>query len=121
MTTLTVAETNELRTQSIEGSVNESSAQKISRYLGNGPASGTGKIPEAELNRDFIEFTYTRSIEAARQTNGVVEWSDDLTSQSWSHAGVQEQILGVEGDLESVRALVPKGAHGRRFVRLRVD
>jgi len=48
-----------------------------------------------------------------------VEWSDDLTT--WSSAGVVETLLSDDGTTRQVKATMPAGSIGRRFVRLRVQ
>jgi hypothetical protein len=51
----------------------------------------------------------------------VVEWSDTLAANSWSSAGVTEVVIGNSGTLQTVKATVPSGGNGERFVRLRVS
>ena len=48
-----------------------------------------------------------------------VEWTDTLGS-AWSSAGVTQQILSDDGVTRTIRALLPKGTAGQRFVRLKV-
>lgn len=49
-----------------------------------------------------------------------VEWSDTLTSETWSHNGVSEADVD-QGDTHLVTATLPAGAGPARFVRLRVE
>jgi uncharacterized delta-60 repeat protein len=73
-------------------------------------------------NGAFIKFTYTRS-KAAVNAGAVftVEWSDTLPGPDpWSAAGVVEEVLSDDGALQQVKATIPAGSNGRRFVHLRV-
>jgi hypothetical protein len=47
-----------------------------------------------------------------------VEWSDDLSS--WSTQGVNESVLNDDGTIQLVKAIVPVGSSGHRFVHLKV-
>ena len=69
-----------------------------------------------------LEYSYTRS--TAAKDNGTtyqIEWSDTLAAGSWSTETVTEQITSTQGALETVKASVPKGNGGKRFLRLRVS
>jgi alpha-tubulin suppressor-like RCC1 family protein len=89
--------------------------------LGLSP-NNSGVIPAAlSLSGANLEYTYTRS--TAAKDNGVtyqIEWSDTLEAGSWSTETVAQQITSTEGALESVKASVPAGTGGKRFLRLRV-
>ena len=89
--------------------------------LGTDP-NNSGVIPAVlALNGANLEYTYTRSTEA--KDNGVtyqIEWSDTLAAGSWSTQAVTEQITSEKGR-ETVKASVPKGNGGKRFLRLRVS
>jgi hypothetical protein len=50
-----------------------------------------------------------------------VQWSDTLEAASWNGSGVSEQILSDDGTHQQVKATLPAGSAGRRFVRLRVQ
>ena len=72
-------------------------------------------------NGATLDFTYTRSLAAMSEgVNFNVEWSDTLAVGAWSNAGVTEQILTDNGTIQTVKATVPTGTTGRRFVRLEV-
>jgi hypothetical protein len=71
-------------------------------------------------NGSTLEFTYPRSVEAKAECTFIVEWSETLLAGSWSAAGVSEHILSTTSTLEQVKASLPAGSLGRRFVRLRV-
>ncbi len=67
-----------------------------------------------------LEFTYTRAIQAAAEFSFIVEWSDALLPP-WSSAGVTSSLMSTTGVKETIRAVLPAGATGRRFVRLRLE
>ena len=76
----------------------------------------------AQLNGSNLEYTYTRGTAAF---NGGqifrVEWSDTLGTLSWSSGGVMEEVLSDNGTVQQMKATLPAGTNGRRFVRLRVE
>jgi putative heme iron utilization protein len=49
----------------------------------------------------------------------IVEWSDSL-GPPWDDQGVAETIVADNGVIQNVKASVPAGSVGRRFIRLRV-
>jgi hypothetical protein len=70
-----------------------------------------------------LEFTYVRA--KAAVLDGVVfavKWKDDLVPPvpAWSTTGVTEMILSDNGVVQQVKATLPAGAVGKRFVRLEV-
>jgi hypothetical protein len=74
------------------------------------------------LNGANLEYTYSRDM--AAKENGInyqIEWSDTLETGSWSSETVVEQITSTEAALETVKASVPAGSGGKRFLRLRVN
>jgi alpha-tubulin suppressor-like RCC1 family protein len=89
--------------------------------LGTDPNNSGGMPASLALNGADLEYTYTRS--SAAKNNGVtyqIEWSDTLAAGSWSTQAVTEQITSEKGR-ETVKASVPKGNGGKRFLRLRVS
>ncbi|MBK8039987.1 MAG: cadherin-like beta sandwich domain-containing protein [Verrucomicrobiaceae bacterium] len=73
------------------------------------------------LNGAVFEFTYTRSVSALNAgATFTVEWSDTLPGTSWSSVGVTEQLLSDNGTVQQVKASLPAGTTGHRFVRLKV-
>jgi hypothetical protein len=94
----------------------------IEYALGTGPNS-SGVMPASlALNGANLEYTYTRS--TAAKDNGVtyqIEWGDTLQAVNWSTETVNQQITSTQGALETVKASVPKGNGGKRFLRLRVS
>jgi alpha-tubulin suppressor-like RCC1 family protein len=91
-------------------------------YVMGSDPNDSGMIPATlALNGTNLEYTYTRS--TAAKDAGVtyqVLWSDTLEVGSWSSQDVTEQITSTEGALETVKATVPKGSGGKRFMRLQV-
>lgn len=68
-----------------------------------------------------IEYHYTRLVAAiAAGAVFTVEWNDTLSPVGWSSAGVVETILSDNGTIQQVKATLPAGSSGKRFVRLRV-
>lgn len=86
------------------------------------PAASTRVTRSLVINGSNLEFTYSRSKSAF--TAGMtfaVEWSDDLTQQSWSTAGVNQTISSDNGTVQTMKATMPKGTGvTARFVRLKV-
>ena len=67
-----------------------------------------------------LEYTYTRGTAAYNGgTTFQVEWSDDLTT--WFTTGVVESLISDDGTHQQVKATLPAGSGGRRFVRMRVQ
>ena len=89
--------------------------------LGTAP-NASGVMPASlSISGVNLEYTYTRS--TAAKDNGTtyqIEWSDTLAAGSWSTETVTEQITSSQGALETVKASVPAGSGGKRFLRLRV-
>ncbi len=90
--------------------------------LGTGPNT-SGVMPAVlALNGANLEYTYTRS--TAAKDNGVtyqIEWSETLEAGSWSTETVTQEITSTQEALETVKASVPKGTSGKRFLRLKVE
>jgi hypothetical protein len=90
-------------------------------YALNLPPNAASRVPAAvQAAGGNLEYTYTRG--AAAYNGGTtfqVEWSDDLTT--WFTSGVVEGLLSDDGTLQQVKATLPAGSAGRRFVRLRVQ
>ncbi len=84
----------------------------------NAPALAATLVNLTDAN---IEFTYTRT-KAALASGMVfaVEFSDSLAASSWSSIGVSESILSDNGTVQSVKATVPAGTGGRRFLHLKI-
>ncbi len=68
-----------------------------------------------------LEYRYSRSLDALNSgTTFIVEWNDTLNPNLWSSNGVSEVVLSDDGLLQQVKASVPAGSTGRRFMRLKV-
>jgi hypothetical protein len=90
-------------------------------YALNLPPNAASRVSAAvQTAGGNLEYTYTRGSAAYNAgTAFQVEWSDDLTT--WSTARVVESLLRDDGTLQQVKATLPAGTGGRRFVRLRVQ
>jgi hypothetical protein len=72
-------------------------------------------------NAGTLEFTFRRSVSA--EFFGAVfsvEWTDSLTNGPWTAGGVSMAVVSTDGDSEVVKATLPAGTGGTRYVRLRV-
>ena len=71
------------------------------------------------INGASLEFTYLRPA-GVTDVLYQVEWADSLDAIAWSSTGVTQQIIMDDGARRTIRAVMPKGAGGQRFVRLKV-
>ncbi|MFO1484532.1 MAG: LamG-like jellyroll fold domain-containing protein [Verrucomicrobiaceae bacterium] len=99
----------------------DGSPNLIEFALGNDPqqSNTTPGIIVPPDNTGAIIFNYSRSKEAMAKLTYQVEWTDDLLT-AWQTTGVTESIMSDDGIKQQVRATVPSGTSGHRFVRLRV-
>lgn len=65
-------------------------------------------------------FNYTRNKLALADVVFQVEWSDTLAADDWHTDDVTEEILTDDGQQQEVKATIPSGSAGRRFVRLKM-
>lgn len=68
-----------------------------------------------------IEFIYTRSKAAVNV--GItfqVPWTETLGNPIWNYADTVQTVLNDNGTIQTVKATIPKGSSGYRFVRLEV-
>jgi autotransporter-associated beta strand protein len=67
-----------------------------------------------------LEFTYTKN-KAATDVSFTVEWSDTL-GNDWSTVGVTQALVpgSDNGTTQQIKATMPAGVSGRRFVHLKV-
>jgi hypothetical protein len=74
-----------------------------------------------QLSGATLTYTYQRSVEAG-EVGAVfaVEWSDTLAADSWSSTGVAEQVIADDGVLQQVKATLPLGPNGKRYIRLKL-
>jgi hypothetical protein len=49
-----------------------------------------------------------------------VPWTETLNGTDWDYADTTEQILSDNGTQQVIKATIPMGTTGRRFVRLEV-
>ena len=85
------------------------------------PAAGNTLPVTAAHRGDCLEYTYTRSLQALADGDVfTVEWADTLGASAWSSEGVTEQVLSDDGTVQVVKACVPAGGNGQRFMRLSV-
>jgi hyaluronate lyase len=68
-------------------------------------------------NGNNLEYTYTKN-KAATDVTFTVEWSDDLLT--WSTTSVTSNVLSDNGTTQQIKATMPAGTNGRRFVHLKV-
>lgn len=97
---------------------NDGESNLLEFATGQSPTAPSRLQPTLDSSGTVIDFTYTRSLSAK---NGgmtyALEWSSNLTS--WNTSSVTEHVLSTTGDLQTVKATMPKGA-GNRYIRLRV-
>ena len=88
--------------------------------LGTDPKQAGEPVQSLIRNGANLEFSYMRA--KAAVLDGIVfsvEWKDDLSfAGSWSTAGVTETILSNDGVTQQVKATMPAGTIGQRFVHL---
>jgi len=88
---------------------------------GLNPTTSNSLVTPAVKNGSNLEFTYPRSVAAQNAgTTFTVEWSDTLAANSYSTTGVSEVVLSTTSGVQQVKATLPAGSNGRRFVRLKV-
>jgi hypothetical protein len=95
--------------------------KNLLEYALNLPPNAASRAPAAlQAAGGNLEYTYTRGTAAYNGgTTFQVEWSDDLTT--WFTTGVVETLISDDGTHQQVKATLPAGSGGRRFVRLRVQ
>ncbi|MFO1438344.1 MAG: choice-of-anchor D domain-containing protein [Verrucomicrobiaceae bacterium] len=99
--------------------------------LANGSAIGTlsgggSPPPPAELSDGpspppaVLTFDYSRNRLALADVEYQVEWSDTLDSGDWHTTSVTEAVVSETAETQQMRATLPAGSAGHRFVRLRL-
>jgi formylglycine-generating enzyme len=71
------------------------------------------------VEENHIEYRYSRrnlAVEAG--TSFLVEWSEDL--ENWFVDGVTQNVTSDTGDIQNIKALVPRSGRTKLFVRLKV-
>ncbi len=66
------------------------------------------------------QLSYQRSVAAMTDHVFEVIWSDDLSSGSWTTAGVVENIVSDNGTVQQIQATLPAGSAAQRFFRIRM-
>lgn len=85
------------------------------------PTSASSPVFQTTITGGNIEFIYTRSSAAVLAGKTFhARWSDILNGTDWSEVGSTETILSDNGAQQVIKATVPMGTSGRRFVRLEV-
>jgi hypothetical protein len=89
--------------------------------LGLNPTIASAPVFQTALVGGNIEFTYTRSTAAVLAGKTFhVRWTETLNGLDWTETGTTEQILTDNGTAQTVKATIPAGTNGHRFVRLEV-
>ena len=84
------------------------------------PTAASALPAGAVLNGANVEFTYSRSVSALNSgAVFAVEWSDTLAND-WLPTGVSEALVSDDGTVQQVKATLPAGSSGHRFVHLKV-
>ena len=76
--------------------------------------------PQFALNNGNIEFTYIRGTLAADDIWFAVPWTETLDGIDWNYDDTTEEILSDNGTQQTVKAVIPMGTAGHRFVRLEI-
>jgi hypothetical protein len=93
----------------------------IERACSLDPTAGSTLPVTTAVSGTNLEYNYVRSV-AAVQAGDVftVEWNDSISSTGWSSEGVTQQVQSDDGNVQAVKAVMPAGTSGHRFIRLRV-
>lgn len=87
---------------------------------GTNPLLANDSLTAFEKTADSIQFTYWRDAEVLGEVSIAIEWTDDIAAGPWSSVGVVEEVLLQSGPYEWMRATVPAGTSGHRFIRQKV-
>ena len=87
--------------------------------LGLDPAVPDHGATPLVINGTSLELTYIRPA-SVTDVSYQVEWAANIDAVTWSSAGVTQQILNDDGTRRTIRATIPKGGGGHRFVRLKI-
>ncbi len=88
--------------------------------LGLDPMLPDVPAPALIADASLLEFIYSRPDKVLDVTYQV-EWSESLSAATWSTAGVLQEILSDDGTTRTMRASMPRGGSGKRFVRLKMS
>jgi autotransporter-associated beta strand protein len=98
---------------------NDGTTNLMEYATGSNPAAGQPAPQSATNDGADLHFTYTKN-KSATDVTYTVEWADNLTGP-WSSSSVTSVILSDNGTTQQIKATMPAGTNGRRFVRLRVN
>jgi len=82
------------------------------------PAVPSDGAVQLTVNATTLVITYLRPASVTDVTYQV-EWADNIKAVTWS-TGLTQHIVADDGTNRTIRAVVPKGVSGRRFVRLKL-
>lgn len=94
---------------------------KLEFALFSNPLAASAVTTQLAIVGSNMEFTYTRSkaaVDAGLTFN--VPWSATMTNGQWNYGDTVQTILSDNGSTQVVKATLPTGTNGRRFVRLEV-
>jgi hypothetical protein len=87
----------------------------------NPTATDAPPKPQMALHNGNIELTYIRGSRAPGDLSFRVPWTETLNGSDWTYGDEIEEILSDNGTQQTVKAILPMGAAGRRFVRLEIE
>ena len=87
--------------------------------LGLDPAVPDHGVTSLTVEPTTLIFTYTRP-DAITDVTYQLEWASRVDSATWLSIGVTQRIVSDDGLWRTIQATLPRGATGRRFVRLKV-
>ncbi|MBL9144509.1 MAG: choice-of-anchor D domain-containing protein [Verrucomicrobiaceae bacterium] len=94
---------------------------KLEFALFSNPLAASAVTTQLAIVGNNMEFTYTRSkaaVDAGLTFN--VPWSATMTNGQWNYGDTVQTILSDNGSTQVVKATLPAGTNGHRFVRLEV-
>ncbi len=104
------------------GNVKIASSNRIESALGNARIDG-GNLSDLgitwSVEETHIEYRYSRrNVAVEAGTSYLVQWSEDL--ESWHVDGVTQSVTADDGQIQDIKAMVPRSGRSRLFVRLKV-
>lgn len=90
--------------------------------LNKDPNRGNSRWANTALEGTNLTATYNRRIAAMGEMTFSVLWATDASApiDSWSSAGVTEQILSDDGSFQNVKVTVPMSGVAKKFLRLKL-
>ena len=86
----------------------------------NPTQSDAPPVPQFALHDGNIVFTYIRGTLAYGELWFAVPWTETLNGTDWTYGEEIEEILSDNGTQQTVKAIIPMGTAGKRFVRLEI-